>query len=198
MTNQNYLFEGNFLSTTLFEIYSEWKDCDFVGVLSYSAFNKISKQHVIEKINVLNTGIYDVLFLNVANNDLLEGHSYACDSMRLVLHNLMKKVFPKLFRTKLTPISLESPNIGHYAFCNYFVARPSLMLEYIIFFRDTWLPMLENEPTVWNDAFYNGKSNHERLLELSSGKVSYYSYHTFINERILYPYFYNKGAYILI
>jgi hypothetical protein len=197
LTNQNHLFEGKFLSVDLFELYDEWKDADYVGTLSYKAFEKINKEYAIQKINNLESNLYDVLFLYLEDNDLFHQHFQSGPIMRRIFRNMMAKTMPKLISSSWWNINYPVINIKQYNFCNYFVTRPILMYQYIQFFRTIWLPLLEQHPAVWNNALYGGKLKSEKLLELSNGRAPHYTYHAFINERLLYGYFQSKNVKML-
>jgi hypothetical protein len=196
LTNQNHLFEGKFLSVDLFELYDEWKDADYVGTLSYKAFDKIDKAYAIQKINYLAHKIHDVVFFNVASRICLSYHREAGTLINNVFMKMISTTIPR-FTDQKFGLRIGSKKIAYCAFSNYFITRPHLMYQYITFFRYKWLPLLESQPEVWNNASYDGKLTPDELLKLSNGKVSYYTYHAFINERLLYPYFQSRNVRIL-
>ena len=77
-------------------------------------------------------------------------------------------------------------------YCNYWVTKPEIMKEYQEFNRKASL-LLEEDPDVYEDSGYPNPTNvpKERLAAIS-GKP-YYTYHSFIIERLPCVFFWYKG-----
>jgi len=171
---QTHLFEGVMFQTYLMEMYSEWKDMDYVGTVSYKLPEKVPFQKFVNLI--ANAGSHDAVFFKVFPSDLFHLHSP-------VLKNVYNDVYLQTMPFRLTA------KVKRYASYNYWMARPHVMLEYIQFFNTKWLPALEDHPRVWEPAGYQTPAplSPEQLLELTK-RVPWYPCHPFVNERLPYRY----------
>ena len=188
---QSHLFEGVMYQSELMKLYDEWKDKKYVGTIAYNFWRKM--KHKAGDIESYNSECEIVLY-----SKILTGRSYDNPYLRKLFEFLCKQLLP------VPPLTfgLSNPaNIDTIPFCfyNYWMTTPAHMLKYIAFFNERWLPMLESHPIVWENAGYtNGKASPEKLLELSKGRCSYYSFHSFINERLPNMYFRLINAKILL
>ena len=180
---QTHLFEGVMFQTYLMEMYSEWKDMDYVGTISYKLPEKVPFQKFVNLI--VNAGSHDAVFFKVVPSDLFHLHS-----------PVVKHVYDDVYRQTM-PFRLTA-KVKRYAQYNYWMARPHIMLEYIQFFNTKWLPTLENHPRVWGPAGYQTPAplTPEQLLRLPK-RVTWYPCHPFVNERLPYRYMVERNFTIL-
>lgn len=180
---QTHLFEGVMFQTYLMEMYSEWKNMDYVGTISYKLPEKVPFQNFLDLLS--NAGNHDAVFFKMVPSDLFHVHS-----------PVLKRVYDDVYR-KTMPLRL-SATIKRYGFYNYWMTRPSIMIDYIHFFNSKWLPLVENHPLVWENAGYQTPSplSPDQLLNLTK-RVSWYPCHPFVNERIPYRYMVERHMKIL-
>jgi hypothetical protein len=97
---------------------------------------------------------------------------------------LLKKLLPN-------DIDVVSDSIQLF-YCNYWFAKPEIMKDYQEFLRKAVI-LLEEDPEVYGDYGHISQSNipKERLVQIS-GKP-YYTYHSFILERLPCIFFWYKG-----
>lgn len=182
LEEQNHLFEGIVYTKYLLELYNEWKDHDFVGTISYSILKKIPESRLIHIVDTIRSESHDAAFFHVDSSDWFYCHP-----------GFVKAIYYQLVNDLLPPHSPPT-NWGLYS-C--WMAKPYLMLSYISFFNNIWLPKLEAHPEVWKNAEYGGgRLSKEHLLKLTK-YVEHYPCHAFINERLPYQYFSSFGLRIL-
>lgn len=165
LKKQTELFEGILYKDELMEMYDEWKDLDYVGTISYSYFRKYPKN----KVYLLNK------LLNLERNfhglvQPLANPMYHNEKMREYMVLLMERVNLKPSKS--------------WFFCNYWCCKPSIMKDYITWFNTIWLPNLYSIEQLWDDPQYKYKA-----YSLKSKKPLRYTYHPFLTERIVSPYF---------
>ena len=186
---QNQLLESVFYINELLSLYHEWKDCDFVGTLSYKFFyrcnfyinNNKSLTRIIEQIEKTSINDYDVVSFMTFKGGMWDQLPYLekilydtvdrCN-MNLKRYNTMKRKFQYVIR----------PFESMFFFHNYWMCTPNMMLKYIDFFKNKWTPVLEQHPLVWTHCPYNGAVAKERHLQLTNGRVDHYTYHAYVNE----------------
>ena len=195
---QSHLFEGVMYQSELMKVYDEWKDKKYVGTIAYKFWSKLtppSKLYTdiwVETCNqVLNNKIltpnsYDFVGFITMRRHFFEDHN---PNLRKMFETMCNTLFPSPCRR----FGLSNTkNIDKLSFCffNYWMTTPVHMLRYIAFFNQRWIPMLEQNPVVWENSDYKGSTvPPEKLLELSKGRCNYYSLHPFINERLPSMYF---------
>jgi hypothetical protein len=169
--------------THLMEMYSEWKDMDYVGTISYKLPEKVPFQKFLDLLS--NAGSHDAVFFRVVPSDLFHLHS-----------PVLKGVYDDVYRETM-PFRL-SATVKRYGFYNYWMTRPSIMTDYIQFFNSKWLPAVDKHPLVWEPAGYQTPSplSSEQLLKLTT-KVGWYPCHPFVNERLPYRYMVERNMKIL-
>lgn len=168
---QSHLFEGVMYQHVLSDLYDEWKDADFVGTIAYSYPRKAS-------ISFLNRILTNE---NIMNYEFVSLLPVAIDPC---FNDSKTK---KIFLDCLKACGKEYPDINQgYTFCNYWMAKPSIMLEYINFFNSKWLPALESHEIVNEKADYPGALSKDALIKLN--EYGHYTHHPFVNERLVSAY----------
>lgn len=179
---QTHLFEGVMFQTYLMGMYSEWKDMDYVGTISYKLPEKVPFQEFLDLLS--NARSHDAVFFRVVPSDLFNLHA-----------DVLKRVYDDVYRQTM-PFRLTA-RIKRYGFYNYWMAKPKVMVEYIQFFNTVWLPSVEKHPLVWENVGYKAPTlNSEQLLTLTK-RVPWYPCHAFVNERLPYRYMAERNFRIL-
>lgn len=187
LKNQNYLLESVFYVDELLALYDEWKDKEFVGTLSYKFFERIqlytnkSLDRILEQIEKTSTDEFDVVSFTTFVGGLWKELPY----LETIVYNVADVCRMNIRKYNIRTRKMEYeilPFKSNFFFHNYWMCRPSLMLEYIHFFKHQWLPALEKHPLVWTHCPYNGALSKKRHLELTNGRVDHYTYHAYVNE----------------
>jgi hypothetical protein len=189
--DQCVLQEGVMYRNELMDLYDEWKDKDYVGTIAYSIFSKVSRDHFFNLLKRADPNYYDVVFFGcIGYGGLFEYHSLYVENV----FNSVMKIFrpPQILKFGIIP----PPERTIFAYWNYFMTTPKYMLQYVSFYKNKWLPLLESHPNVWQDSKYpHGKLNAAQLLKLTT--KPYYPCHTFVSERMIYTYFKHTKCRIL-
>ena len=190
---QTMLLENILYAETLRQLESEWVGCDFVGTIAaiggpkkINNFEKLCKAfdaHCDGRVPLVDSTV-DSLWLSAVTGAGLDGHP---------------PVFKRAFNDLATDSGMSDMTNktfkSTWCFCNFWLARPMRMREYITFFSDTWLPQLNAHPLVWSDATYPGEYyDHSGNLKgvnphpaLRPGSVyhelGYFPLHPFLSER---------------
>ncbi len=175
LNNNDYQFENSFW-TQLYEYYEEWKDYNMVGTLSFSSFKKINLDTVdniiVQKLYFPNSYYHFFTFNITIPSIFTDKHPF----------------FNSIWENVLNKLHLYSTNE---AFCNYWMCKPLLMLNFINWYNNICKPLLTSEPYIFNDAqYYQGNLSSDKLIDLW-GKP-YYPHYPFIVERLNHIYFTNK------
>lgn len=164
---QNATFENAFWQQLL-DIHEEWKDCEMVGTLAYSANTKID-------IGRVHNIIVNRLYVNKAywhfktTNKKIEG-------------NWMDKIHPKfmeLWNDMLHELSLETTVDNH---CNYWMCTPELMLKFIDWVTTQFIPIIMGHPLAMIDSKYPGSVPREQRIKRWG--LNYYPLLPFVMERM--------------
>lgn len=157
----------------------QWKDCDFVGTLSWIANKKIN----VEKLNSVLTNIINN---NVAlsRNDVVSFYTIAGEMIKQTERN--HPLFAKIWNAVLSDCGfchsvVNSDQIPFIA-CNYWMAEPSVMDRYCAFQKKI-KKKVDTTPGISSDTGYKGAIDKNRLLKIF-GKP-YYTYHPFVYERMI-------------
>jgi hypothetical protein len=192
--SQNHLFEGVMYQTELMKLYDEWKDKEFVGTISYKLKDRLAWYHYtnMERLdnNIRNVSshAHDVMpFLFYGGANLTKLNPNLGDEFKRMLDSVIPIQRDYKFVHEFNTREKEF-KISPFFFFNYWMTTPARMLEYIYFFNSFWLPTLESNQNVWNNAGYVGNMTSEQLKNLTK-RVDYYPYHPFINERLPASYF---------
>lgn len=165
---QTHLFESVMYKTVLNEVYSEWKDSDFVGTISYSYAKKFDFSFLKRVLTFKNIEDYDFISLIPTITDPVFNEA----------------ITKKIFLESIKAIGNHSPKFNQsYNLCNYWIARPNIMLDYIKFFNNKWLPAVESHNMTNNKIDYrSGSLSKEVLVKLTGNE--YYTHHPFVHERL--------------
>jgi hypothetical protein len=179
------LFENYMYDKWLMEHYDEWKDYDYVGTLSWRATDKIMLPD-IDKLTIFlkNEHIYDVIPFFVID----EPHINADIDSRQPINNIvLNLLFNKM---GFPPNYINKKNFIKF-YCNYWIARPKIMKEYIDFFckcKEIIDTDNEIQKYIWKYVEYNSGLDENEIRKIF-GRSSFSS-HPFVYERIPYLYMY--------
>ncbi len=162
----------------------EWEHADYVGTISHSAIHKLRDISSIYGTlqDASNENVDVAAFLYRGDSLVAAAEKWHPGFLRLWVGSLRYLGFPVE-----TILSEEIPSF----YCNYWAATPTVMKEYIQFFKtfvhtfDT-LPILSDE--IWNDSGYSGRGtgiaglSAERCMSIWG--VPWYPFHPFLGERI--------------
>jgi hypothetical protein len=180
-------FESIMFDKWLIENYSFWMDYDYIGFLSWKFQSKIPYPNIDLISTILNyDNSYELIPLFVGNKNFLfyEKHMY----------DILQRLF----------IILEYPdnyiiNTNFIQFyCNYWIARKDILINYIFFFKKCNEIVKEDkfiQQYMWDNTNYNGYLNEEQLIKIFN--KPYYCYHPFLYERLPIFFFHNKKMLIL-
>ena len=174
MKYQDFSFENAFWAQLL-EIEPEWINCDMVGILS-------------SKVNMkLNLGFINNILLTM-NNNCNFYHFKPSSDPRLVSNKFIPHPnFNIIWRTLLQELKLK--DCKEY-FCNYWICKPKLMVNFINWYLNIALPIVKKHPLIMSNAEYKeGTLSINQLIELCG--VPYYPILPFIIERLNPCYFTN-------
>jgi hypothetical protein len=183
--NQSHLFEGVMYQTELLELYDEWKDAEYVGTISHSFFKKMKIEQLLYILNISSPILHDVVIFKSFANDLFHLHS----------NPDLKRAYQEIYRQTM-PFRF-SRVIQRYSIYNYWMAKPTFMLQYIQFFNSIWLPAVEKHPLIWNNAGYLDEKLSPEALSKLTKRVPHYPMHPFMNERIAIQFFKEINAKML-
>jgi hypothetical protein len=167
MKYQDFTFENAFWAQ-LKEIHNDWKNYDFVGTLSFSAFRKINLDHINRQIT---EGKYmDRKYVN-----------FNCSTRKILDHKgrFHHPYFKEIWMDMLD--SLDIDDIEENA-CNYWMCTPDLMIRFIDWHHSVMRPLVISHPLVFNNAEYGGALTPEELIALWG--QPYYPHVPFIMERL--------------
>lgn len=169
--NQDYTFENAFLPQLL-KLKDEWINYDMVGMISWKAYQKIDINNINNLYNNNNNYVYFLNSKRKINDDaifhpnLIELWNY-----------LVKELDIKKFDFNLS-------------YCNYFMCKPHIMIQYINWYLEKCLPVLLKNELSYTDAMYcDGQLKPDKLIKLW-GKP-YYPHIPFILERFNKAFFVN-------
>lgn len=182
MKYQDVTFENAFWRQ-LAELHNEWRSCDMVGTLSHRAKDKISMDNVDKIIRDPSkwekTGYYHFMDTQARINNSCHPHLVA------------------ICKDVLASIEYYEPTESY---CNYFMATPTKMVNFIIWFESVLKPAVLSHPLALTDSSYHRPDglSPEQLIELCG--VPYYPHVPFVIERLNKAFFlgyamYNDGGY---
>lgn len=186
--NTTIYFENIMYDNWLIAHKDEWINYDYVGTLSWKSHTKIRlpKLDHIKSIESINFENPDVVAFAPANMNLLyqatRDHGFKFKTLWI---EILKKLNYSMEK-------IMDPSIKLF-WCNYWMAKPNVMLDYIKFFQQVKL-VLENtkeiQSDLWSNSNYNGYVSKERLIEIFGRP--YYTYHPFLLERLPCFFFHQK------
>ncbi len=168
MKYQDVTFENAFWKQ-LKEMHDEWKDCAMVGTMSCSAHRKIRLSQVDRDIRLNKHKTY---FHFIDTNTPLSQEKDYHTRTRVPLKRILSDVMSFL---KLKPATA--------AYCNYFMCKPDLMLQFIDWFHWKLRPAVLSHPMSMHNANYTtGRLRRDELMRLCGRP--YYPLVPFIIERL--------------
>ena len=174
MKYQDFSFENAFWAHLL-EIESEWINCDMVGILSSKAHIKLNLEYVNKIVLSMNTNCNFYHFKPSPDPRLI---SYKCiphPNFNIIWSNILQE--------------LKLKDCKEY-YCNYWICKPTLMVNFINWYLNIALPVVKNHPLIMSNAEYRqGSLSVNKLIELCG--VPYYPILPFIIERLNPCYFIN-------
>jgi len=201
--NQSHLMEGVMYSTELMSVYHEWKDKKYVGILSYKLSERFKEgcrlyPNSIKQYDEVIRNANDKIHCVVAFMAYFSSGVDSLPGLRGILTDTCKKVgikieytTPTLFKFMNKPQIKSILDTSSFIFHNYWMTTPSIMLDYINFFSNVWLPILETNQNVWKDSSYIACVSYDRpinvkenMLKLTGGRTDYLPFHAFVNERL--------------
>jgi hypothetical protein len=182
----------------LYDNQHEWNRKDYVGTLAYSAEMKLGKK--------LDTIYQDIQRrLKIHNPDVISLYNQKYLSHTLGFHPNLKSIYDYTLSQKGFNLPIPYNKIPAF-YCNYFLAKPDWMLKYNIFTHE-YISKLEDQTDYYlqclvnDDSFYDAQSeSYPKGRFLSKEKLNeiigfpYYSYHTFVLERLPCLYFWHNKA----
>ena len=166
----------------------EWINKKFVGFLTYNSYKKINIFDIEQLANLYSS--YDVISLN---NYYKEPLLISSENSHPNFINIWEQIL-LLFGYNINDIlSLEIP----YYYNNYWMAKPEWINKYIIFYKKV-IDIMENNISIRNMLYQNSKYP-GKLLECPEILIKicerpYYTYHTFIFERLVCFFFWIEKA----
>jgi len=186
--NTTIYLENIMYDTWLLNHQDQWINHDYVGTLSWRSYTKIQLPKLDNQININ--------LIKDKNPDIV---AFAPTIMNLLYQatrdhgQRFRKIW--IYLIKNLGYSVEEaidPTVKLF-FCNYWMAKPPVMIDYINFFEKAKY-ILENSEEIqndlWSNSNYNGYVSSGRLTEIFGRP--YYPYHPFIFERLPCFFFHQK------
>lgn len=189
-------FESIMYGKLLMERVEEWDACDYVGTLSYKAPDKLKEPCVAA---IIEQQVQDSKFKE-ENPDIVSFLCLGTGTDLLKQAEASHRGFTKLWSILMTKLGYQQSDYKNKDitpfFCNYWMAKPHWMKQYIEFYKRVEVLLeTDNElkALLMQDARYrSGSLNRQRCMEVF-GKP-YYTFHCFICERLCCFYFWKQGA----
>lgn len=175
----------------LLEHIDEWENCEYVGTISWKAFEKINRSIFDNLLDCLMKNKPDIIsFYGSSNNNTIldtdKYHPHFSSILKILMYNL-----------NIDSSIYFDPNMIIF-YSNYWITTPKWMKKYIDFFKKAQYILDTNEDIqekLWSDSLYNGKLSKDECLNIF--KKPYYTYHCFLCERLPSIYFWYKKGRIL-
>jgi hypothetical protein len=176
-------------SSWLLNHIDEWRECDYVGTLSWKAPQKISMPDMEALTTYITSLKPDVVPFFPCHETIVEqGERH---------HPLFRDLWSKLtYELGIPEDKATDPSIPLF-FCNYWMATPSWMLRYIEFFKSAQhvLDTCESiQSNLWSDSRFDKVISDEKCMQIFGRP--YYPYHCFLCERLPCLFFKLHGAVI--
>jgi hypothetical protein len=191
--DQTHLLESGMYATQLNNMYEDWKDADYVGTISpRGAKSKIKNLAVLCKA-------FDTYISDRNQNTFGDIAFFLPFKEKPGWKHSNKKGFlcQSILNSCIQTCNLKTiPGDQLLGYCNFWMAKPTYLKDYIDLFASTFLPKLESQAAVWTDSEYKGnkkysKQERERLFKIFT--KSYYPLHPFICERFINSFAYSKN-----
>ena len=168
---KDFSFENTFWKQ-LNEIEYEWENCDMVGTISSSAFKKINLMELDEILK-------NKLYLPSQYYHFMDSH-FPIPNFNTDKHPHFNDIWVDI----LYKLNLKSTTENC---CNYWMCSPELMKAFVLWYTDSCLPALLQNPFILEDAKYTGEDwdnavTSEKLTQVW-GKP-YYPHFPFVAERL--------------
>jgi hypothetical protein len=160
---------------------AEWHYADYVGCIGWSASTKVTSTNFNEIIDQSNNA--DVVAFMYRGDALVK----TADEWHPQFSKIWCPVLESMGYSHDDVVSEKIPSF----YCNYWVARPSHMTQYLSFFQKFKIA-LETTPSIqsalWSDSQYKDRGTDIAKLTdeqcMTIWGVPYYPYHPFICERL--------------
>jgi hypothetical protein len=173
---------------------NDWKDCDYVGTLSWKASQKINIADIFELIYIINNfeemQTFDIVPFYLTEYNLVEQATEHHPKFKGLWFRLMQEL-------GITENKALDADIMPF-FCNYWMCKSKLMYSYIEFFKKAKnvleiCPELQDD--LWSDALYKANTlSVDKCMQLYNKK--YIPYHVFLYERIPSIFFHLQKAHM--
>lgn len=179
---KSYLFEYNPIIDVVNNLSP---DTEYLGVFSWKFPTKtgFSKNILYKSLNHYKYKEYDIL--NISKSYWKDTKEYLYFSYKY--HPKLEELIKKLL------IHLDKdiyPDDQHYVYSNFFLMKTDLWKDYIENWIKPAIEFMDNDPEYFEDAKYITGLSSEKLKELTG--LDYYTYHTFVLERLILFYVTNK------
>lgn len=169
-----------------------WDTYDYVGTLSWKAPSKIA----IPDMDAVSR------YLRVSDHDVV-AFCFNASTLSLVTQaSMTHRAFRSIWCELLDQLGMDAEDVDTKVrpfYCNYWIAKPSWLKKYILFYMQAQLVLETHEPlqaALWSDSEYALSSlSSERCLKVFSRP--YYPHHPFVCERLPSVFFTTQGARIL-
>lgn len=167
----------------------EWQDKKFVGFISNRYFDKVRTDPTTILNNISNYNTFDLITLmNTTHTVYLTGNKW---------HPLLSKITEIILKKMgINIANMYDPRIPAF-YCNYWLAKPEWMEKYMNFYFKVYNIMEDkNDKQLQNllhqNSQFGGKVSKDILLNI--GGKPYYTYHSFILERLPCIFFWMNKA----
>jgi hypothetical protein len=179
---KSYLFEYN----PIIDIVDNLPEgVEYLGVFSWKFPIKtgFSKNILYKSLSHYKHKEYD--FLNLSKSYWKNTSEYLHFSYKNhpKLQELLKKLLVHLGKD-------VHPDRDNYTYSNFFLMKTDLWKDYIENWVKPAIEFMDNDPEYFEDAIYTTGLSSEKLKELTG--LDYYTYHTFVLERLILFYVTNK------
>ena len=183
--DSSVLFESIVFDSWLIDNFHDWNNYDYIGFLSWKFEQKIPFASLEYAFNILNYDNSIEVFPLFYGNPI-----YFFDAKNL--YPILDILFDNLGFEK----NFISNNRFKPFYCNYWIAKKNILIEYIYFFKRCVNIINSNKDIqnlIWDNIHYANIANIDLMKIFNK---PYYCYHPFIYERIPIFFFHNKKIYI--
>lgn len=186
LEQKSWRFEYN----PILDIVSRENNKDFIGIFSWKFPNKTGIVKNILYKTLVHKNFQDYDFISLSRSYWPTTKDYLSFSYEHhpKLEVLLKRVLDHLNK----PYEFSKEN---YVYSNYFIMKRENWVDYVENWIKPALEFMENDPEYSENANYTSGLAAEKLKELTG--LEYYTYHTFILERLIVFYINNKQLNVL-
>lgn len=181
----NY-FESIFFIKMMRELYDEWKDLDYVGVMTWKANQKvqINEQNMLVKM-IRGADVIPLSFYRTGYNSKVVAWASECHPN---FKSLWTKMTQHLGYDEAKALSEDIPAFYY----NYWLAKPKWVVGYLEHVQKAY-EYLEKEPSIQEELHADSKF----ALDKPRPGMAYLTHHCFLLERLPCLYFWTKDATIM-